>query len=100
MDINDHVGFGLQGEIARVWDDGEYDTDFLHTAVLGVDVTDRLGLYVEYLGISGGHPYEAYLSTGTTWAINDYFQWDAGVVLGLNDDAEDVNTFTGFTVKF
>ena len=37
---------------------------------------------------------------GVTWAFTDHFQWDAGIVVGLNDDAEDLNTFTGFTVKF
>jgi len=96
------VGFGMQAEFAYVWDDadGDYDIDFLHTAVLGFEVTDHLGLYIEYLGISGDHPYEAYASGGVTWAFNDAFQWDAGVVIGLNDAAEDLNTFTGFTVKF
>ena len=91
---------GLQAEFARVWDGSDYEIDFLHTAVLGFDVTNRLGLYIEYLGVSGGHPYEAYASGGVTWAMTDQFQWDAGVVLGLNDPAEDLNVFTGFTVKF
>jgi len=101
-EICDGVGFGMQAEFASVWDedDGEHDIDFLHTAVLGFDVTDQLGLYVEYLGIAGDHPYEAYASGGVTWAFTDLFQWDAGLVLGLNDVAEDLNTFTGFTVKF
>ncbi len=63
-------------------------------------MTDKLGLYIEYLGIAGDHPYEAYASGGVTWAFTDQFQWDAGIVIGLNDAAEDLNTFTGFTVKF
>ncbi|BDS06288.1 hypothetical protein NT6N_13280 [Oceaniferula spumae] len=101
-EICEGIGFGMQAEVAYVWDDSDrdYDIDFLHTAVLGFDVTDQLGLYIEYLGIAGDHPYEAYASGGVTWAFTDLFQWDAGVVLGLNDAAEDLNTFTGFTVKF
>ena len=65
-----------------------------------LDVTDRMGVYLEYLGIAGDHAYEAYASGGVTWAFTEMFQWDAGLVLGLNDDAEDLNTFSGFTVKF
>lgn len=102
MSLCDGVGFGLQAEVAYVWDEDErdYDMDFLHTAVVGFDVTDRLGVYLEYLGIAGDHAYEAYASGGVTWAFTDLFQWDAGLVLGMNDEAEDLNTFTGFTVKF
>ncbi|MGB0991552.1 MAG: transporter [Akkermansiaceae bacterium] len=101
-DLTESIGFGMQVEFARVWDDaaGDYDWDILHTAVLGFDVTDKLGLYLEYLGVSGGHPYEAYASGGVTWAFSDRFQWDAGVVIGINQAAEDLNTFTGFTLKF
>ncbi|MEJ6572023.1 MAG: transporter [Akkermansiaceae bacterium] len=101
-EICEGVGFGMQAEFAYVWDDNDrdYDIDFLHTAVLGFDVTDRLGLYLEYLGVAGDHPYEAYASGGVTFAFTDLFQWDAGVVIGINDAAEDLNTFTGFTVKF
>ncbi len=100
--LSERVGFGMQVEIARVWDDesGEYGTDILHTAVLGFDVTEKLGLYIEYVGISGDNPYQAYASGGATWAISDQFQWDVGSVVGLNDEAEDLNVFTGFTVKF
>ena len=102
MNLCDGVGIGLQAEVAYVWDEDErdYDMDFLHTAVVGFDVTDRLGVYLEYLGIAGDHAYEAYASSGVTWAVTDLFQWDAGLVLGMNDEAEDLNTFTGFTVKF
>ena len=100
MEICEGIGFGMQAEFAYVWDGAEYDVDFLHTAVLGFDVTDRLGLYLEYLGISGDHPYEAYASGGVTWAVGGLFQWDAGMIFGINDAAEDLNTFTGFSVKF
>lgn len=100
MDLCEGVGVGIQAEVARVWDGQDYDLDFLHTAVIGFEVTNHLGIYLEYLGISGGHPYEAYASGGVTLAITDTFQWDAGVVLGLNDAAEDLTSFAGFTAKF
>lgn len=102
MNLSESVGIGIQAEFAHVWDeeDRDYDIDFLHTAVVGLDVTDQMGVYLEYLGVAGDRAYEAYASGGVTWAFSDLFQWDAGLVLGINDDAEDLNTFTGFTVKF
>ena len=85
-----------------IWDDvdGDYHVDFLHTAVLGFGVTKRFGLYLEYLGVVGDSQYKAYASGGVTWAVTDRFQWDAGAVIGLNNEAEDPNTFNGFNVKF
>lgn len=46
IQLSDGVGLGLQAEVARVFDDGEYDTAFLHTAVLRFDVTDSLGTVI------------------------------------------------------
>lgn len=100
MELSDRIGLGLQAEVGYVWDETDYEIDFSHTAVLGFDVTDQLGVYVEYLGVAGGHPYEAYASGGVTWGFTKTFQWDAGLVIGMNNAAEDLNTFTGFTVKF
>ena len=101
-EINDRVGLGLQAEFAYAWDenDADYDIEFLHTAVLGFAVTEKLGAYIEYLGIAGDHPYQAHASGGLTYAITDQFQWDIGAVYGLNDAAEDLNVFSGFTIKF
>lgn len=102
MECSERVGLGLQLEVARIWDEDDRDDDleFLHTAVLGVDLTERLGVYLEYIGIAGDDPYQASISGGASWAFSDLFQWDAGLVLGLNDEAEDLQTFTGFTLKF
>ena len=104
IDLNEKWSLGLQAEVAYVYDeaDSDHDIDLLHTAVLGYSVTDRIGVYIEYLGImnSDSNPYESYASGGITYAITDQFQWDIGAVYGLNDEAEDSNVFTGFTTKF
>lgn len=98
--INEKLGFGTQAEFAYEWDGGEYDLEFLHTAVLGYSLTEKVGVYGEYLGVAGGHSYEAYASGGVAYAVTPLFQLDAGAIVGLNDAAEDLNVFTGFTVKF
>ena len=100
-EINDDWGFGCQLEIEHFYDEvnDDYDTDILHTAVVGYSLTEKWGVYAEYLGIFG-HEYRANASGGLTYAVTDMFQLDVGAVVGLNDAADDFNTFTGFTYKF
>jgi Putative MetA-pathway of phenol degradation len=105
VELVDRLSLGLMSEIDFVFDDeaGEYDTEFVHTAVLGIELTDALGLYLEYVGIAGSAPgfrYQAAFSAGVTYGLSDDVQLDAGTRLGLNDPAEDIGFFTGFTVRF
>lgn len=92
----------VQVEGAAVYDEDEGNTDFefSHTAVLGVDLSEQAGCYIEYLGVAGDHDYEAYASGGVTWALSDFRRLDLGVVAGINDAAEDLSVFSGLTVKF
>lgn len=92
----------VQVEGAAVYDEDDDDTDFefSHTAVLGVDLGERAGCYLEYLGVAGDHHYEAYASGGLTWALSDQRQLDIGAVVGMNDAAADLAVFSGLTVKF
>jgi hypothetical protein len=100
-EINDAWGGGCQLEFEYFYDEenDDYDTDLLHTAVVGYSLTEKWGIYAEYLGIFG-HQYRANASGGLTYAVTDMFQLDIGAVAGLNDAADDFNTFTGFTYKF
>lgn len=100
-EINDKWGFGCQLEWEYVYDadSDDYDSNLLHTAVLGYSINDQWGAYIEYLGITGSD-YQAHASGGITYAVTRLFQLDLGAVVGLNDAANDFNTFTGFTVKF
>lgn len=102
IDIAEGWGLGIQGEIDRVWDEDSrrHEWDFLHTVVLGRDVTESIGVYLEYIGVTGAHPYEASLSGGVTWGIGSNLQLDLGGVYGLNDAAEDYSVFQGITYRF
>jgi len=93
---------GLQAEISRVadTDSGGYDWDFSHTAVLGLDVTERVGAYLEYLGVAGDHAYQPFFSGGLTYGVNERTQLDAGTMIGLTEAADDLTVFTGITFKF
>lgn len=101
-DLGGGWGFGAQAEVDRVWDEGSsrHEWDFLHSVVVGRDLGENFGVYLEYFGITGGHPYEAYLSGGVTWALGPDVQLDLGAVAGLNDAAEDLSLFQGITFRF
>ena len=95
-------GVGAQGQIDRVYDEtnGDMDWEFSHTAVIGFDVTDRFGLYLEYLGVAGDRPYDSFFSGGVTFSLSEMIQLDAGTLVGLNREAEDVTLFSGISWKF
>lgn len=101
VDLADGIGLGLMAEFNAVHDGiDDYDLEFVHSAVLGFDLTDRLGLFTEYVGVAGPGDYEAYFSSGVTFSVTDDLVFDAGVQVGLNDAAEDIGAFGGFTKRF
>lgn len=101
MSLGERLGLGLMAEIDCVDDgSGGHDFEFVHTAVLGVDLTDRWGCFGEYIGVLGEHRYEASLAGGLTWSLTENLMLDAGGRIGLNGHAEDVGLFSGFTVRY
>jgi len=101
MDLTEGIGLGLMAQIDAVHDglDG-YHLGFLHSAVLGFDVTEQFGVYTEYFGIAGPGTYEPYFSVGATYWLSKDLVFDTGGRIGLNDAAEDIGVFSGFTKRF
>jgi len=104
-DIAEGVGLGLMFETDFVYDetDDGYDTEFILTAVVGFDLTDDLGFYIEGIGIEStdsGSDSRAILGLGFTHALSTNTVIDVGVNFGLAGDADDVNIFAGLTLRF
>lgn len=101
-DLTEQLSLGLMLETDVVYDDsGEYAGEFVTTAALGLDITGQWGLYVEGVGIaSTRQDYRALLGVGATYALTDNLVLDAGINIGLAGDADDVNLFSGLTVRF
>ncbi len=104
-DLAEGVGLGLMFETDFVYDemDDGYDTEFIGTGVLGFDVTDELGLYVEGIGIASTDAdvdFRGILGVGATYGLTENMVLDAGTNIGLTGDADDVSVFTGITVRF
>lgn len=102
MDLNDRVGLGLMAEIDYFYDEinNDYQVEFLHTIVLGFDLTERVGLYTEYIGIAGLSAYQTYAAGGMTLAVSEDLVFDCGTQIGLNADSEEIGAFCGFTKRF
>lgn len=102
VELTEKLGLGFQTELDRVWneDDRNHDWDFLHSAVLGYDLTDKVGVFLEYVGVAGDHPYVATANAGFTFAASDDVQWDIAIGVGLNDAAEDLSLIQGISFRF
>lgn len=105
VDLSERVSLGLMLEmdLVHATEGGGYEQEWVHTAVMGFELTKQLGLYVEYVGTAGtetGFDYQAACSGGLTWAASENVQWDIGGRIGLNAAAEEFGLFTGITRRF
>ena len=100
-DLQEGLGLGAQAELDLVYDaeEDEHRIDFLHTVVLGLELNEQTGVFGEYLGVAG-RDYEAYVSVGATYGVNENLQLDFGALVGLSDAAEDFSIYPGFTLRF
>jgi hypothetical protein len=105
FDLADGIGVGLMAEADWVYneDDGNYDIEWLHSATIGFDLTEKMGLYVEAVGIASaaeGFQYQAFFDTGLTYRMNENVQFDCGTRIGLTDASDDIGVFAGVSVRY
>jgi Putative MetA-pathway of phenol degradation len=103
--LSEGVGLGLMFEADFLYDieEDDYDIEFVTTGVLGFDMTDEIGLYVEGIGITSTDSnvgFRGILGAGATYRLTENMILDAGVNIGLFGDSDDVNLFTGISVRF
>lgn len=105
VDLNESLSLGLMAEfdLVHIDETNDYDLEFVHTAALGFPVAGALGGYVEYVGIwaeSGDNDYRALFGGGGVYSLNENASLDAGVMVGLTGDADDLTLFAGMTLRF
>lgn len=103
LPLSERVSLGLMGEIDLVHDaeTGGHDLEWLHSATLGIGLTERVGTYLELVGIAGNDTnYQGLFNTGLTFALTPTLVFDAGVRLGLNRPAPDFGVFSGVSFRF
>ena len=101
--LSDRLSLGLMGEADLVHDPetNGYDLEWLHSATLGLSLTEKLGMYVELVGIAGQDAdYVGIFDAGLTFAVTDALIFDAGVRIGMNRPAPDFGVFSGVSFRF
>lgn len=103
ISLTERLSLGLmaQVDIAQDVETGGQDLEWLHSATLGISLTEALGMYVELVGIAGEDAdYMALFDAGLTLAVTDNCVFDAGVRIGLNRPAPDFGVFSGVSFRF
>lgn len=100
--LTDRISVALMAEMDIVSDEsGGHEFEWVHSATMGIGLTDRLGMYVELVGIAGEQiEYQALFDTGVTFSVTDNVIVDAGVRIGMNRAAEDFAVFSGMSIRF
>lgn len=98
-------GLGLNGGVVWLKDDDAagYHAEYLATASLAYEWSDRLGTYYEVaatFNAEGPHREVVVLGVGVTYAVTDNLQLDAGVNFGVTDAADRINPFVGASTRF
>jgi hypothetical protein len=101
MDLDDRhsLGFMVQTDFVHDGSTDGYDVEVLHSAVLGTALGERLGNYLEYVGVTGSD-YRSLFSGGFTFSPKDNVQYDLGIRVGLNQAAEDFGIFSGVSFRY
>jgi len=97
------VGLGLMLEADRLQDADAsgHHTEWLMTATLGREVTGPLGAFVEFtsgLRPRGVGDWVGTIDAGLTYGLTNV-QLDAGVLLGVSEEADGATFFTGISFR-
>jgi hypothetical protein len=96
-------GLGLMTEVDLVHNGVDYRPEFINSVTVGTDLTEKLGMYVEFFtarSTGAGAAWSNTADVGFTYALTDNIQLDAGVNLGVTQAADDVNTFVGISFRW
>jgi hypothetical protein len=84
-------------------DAGNYDTEFVNSVTVGHELTERLGMYLEFFTVTGSakdFPWQGQVDVGWTYAIGENAQLDCGCNFGVTGSAPDFGPFAGFSFRF
>jgi hypothetical protein len=103
--LTDKLGLGINGGVSWLKDDAasDYHAEYLASASLGVEWSEKLGTYYEVAGrFNTDDPRgdTVVLGTGITYRLSSNLQLDAGVNFGVSSAADRFNPFVGLAVRF
>ncbi len=91
-DISEKVGIGVNLGVSGLYEEDVKITEFSASAALGISLTEKLGLFIEYYGLYYGEENGEdthYFDAGFTYLVNPMFQLDirAGKKLNKGESA-------------
>lgn len=103
--VSDSIGLGLMAEVDLIHDDlgDQYEIEYVGTGVLGFEINEKLGIYLEGIAIvkpDADEEFTSILGIGTTYEIANDTVLDAGFNFGLEGDADNFNFFTGISIRY
>ena len=102
-----HILFAFAHSISQRWGFG-YNLGLvlgdenvgIYSAALGVECTDRIGLFLECYGdIPEGQEASLYFDAGLTCLINPRVQWDFSIGIATQDAVPEQFVSTGLSVR-
>ena len=80
-----------------------YHTEFVNTVTFDHDLFGELGGYVEFfsdVSTESGSDWVGTVDVGLNYGLTENILLDCGVNIGVTHSADDVNLFTGITIRF
>lgn len=104
VNLNDEWVLGAMTELDFVVNDsGSHYTELVNTITVGPQLTDRLGVFVEFVAVTSSAdslPWQGLVDVGSTYLLSENLQLDYGCNFGITDAAPDFNPFAGVSWRF
>lgn len=99
LDLTDQASAGTTTRIDLLKESGDTHAEFSHATGAYYDIADWEG-YTELFLRFGPAPLVLALNLGVIYFVKDDLQLDAELVLGLTEEADDINSFFGASWRF
>jgi hypothetical protein len=98
-------GMGAQTEVdfRRNGSERGYRPEFINSVTFSHDIAGKLGGYLEFfsnVSTERGSPWVGTVDFGLTYALAKNIQLDGGCNIGVTRSADDLQLFTGITLRF
>lgn len=104
VDLGKGWGLGAMTEVDFVSDgDSGYDSEFVNSITVSRDLTEKLGVYVEFFTVMGSAPgfdWQGQADIGFTYSLAENLNLDFGCNFGVTKSAPDYNPFLGLSYRF
>jgi hypothetical protein len=97
------LGMETASGVFRNQNDSLYHAEFINSITVGHDIIGKLGGYVEFfsnISTERGSGWVGTADFGLNYTVSKNVQLDCGCNLGVTRAADDVNVFSGITVRF